>query len=77
MPPIDVRPAAHAQAERHWPDSVLGHRQLRSAYTAGAQWAVGKLPGREEIADAIRDRPTGQAAADAVLALIQKQYEET
>ena len=100
MPPIDVRPAAQAEAERIWPSdreytvaqttAVFSVKELdaycASAFTRGAHWAVGKLPTREEIAEAAHKADCGCtgglehdepyfAQADAVLALIQKQYE--
>ena len=90
MPPIDVRPAAQAEAEKRFiagvTDDAYTVRQERRQFTNGAQWAVGKLPTREEIAEAAHKADCGCtgglehnepyfAQADAVLALIQKQYE--
>lgn len=72
-----VRRTAHASGERlEWVDGY------RAGFTDGAQWAVERLPSRDEIAARValvQNVPfvgrKQEKIADAVLALIRERYD--
>ena len=68
-----VRAQAEREAERLWPSyqtvGFSGAADRQAAYVEG-QVAIASRLTREKIADAITNRPTGQSAADAILALL-------
>lgn len=56
MTGIDARSAAEAEAENRLPGSFSSYLlQYKSGWCDGAQWAVDRLPGREEIAEKLAD----------------------
>lgn len=74
---VDIRAAARDEAfMNHYSHKQVPDRYdadlLIEGFQAGAVWAQAQLtPTREQIADAITNRPLGVSAADAVLALLQ------